>query len=721
MGEASGAKVHPSDKYKQDQDSLTPAERLETVKADPGETTTTTTTQGDRMSSIGSEPEEEEDDEEVDNALPFWSQRSTINPTSNGMAKWDKAIMTVLLYTAIVTPFEVAFLTPEFGAMFVVNRLVDCVFIVDIVFTFFLDPGIDESLKTNGVPDKSKIACSYLTSWFTIDVVSCIPFDLMSILMEGSALEDLKFLRVIRLFRLIKLVRLMRATRMFDRWEDSMAINFAALSLTKSCCMVALFSHWFACLWYITYYIEDAAENWITSGGFEEYNTFDSYIASWYFSVMTMSTIGYGDISPVTSAERIVACIMMLVGAGIYAYVVGSITSTVQTMEAGVRKYQELMDQLNQFLEENQVDTSLRVQARAYFRTRHQAGNLVDWRELLAEMSPDLREQIASQSHENWAGGSLYFWNCPDEFVGKAAALFKEVTFPKGEKILEIGQNVNEIYVIKRGMIACAGKILSKGCLFGEDVVLDGIKTGDQRSPHVAMAFTFVQLQSLDASELLELLEEFPSVMKTCERASLRARFKSHVYSYASAARALQSPPLGPIGVSPNRGLIEHYKWKLAWLRQDGARGAIFFKNIIKLQAAWRGAMGRKKALAMKNSLLVQLNRTMSRSVKQINSAIGGATGGSPTQLLPEPPANGVSADFMRQLVTSLDQVAQRLTVVEAKTDDSSMMVRLMERLDTIDSKLTGANRGPAITRVGSLVGNGPPPLPMAGPPLPLK
>ena len=109
-----------------------------------------------------------------------------------------------------------------------------------------------------------------------------------------------------------------------------------------------------------------------------------------------------------------------------------------QTMEASTRKYQELMDQLNTFLEDNQVpislsislavslsfrlsdcltgclttvasasptlpplldhdasshqrinqvDNSLRVEARKYFRTRHQAGNLVDWRELLHEMS----------------------------------------------------------------------------------------------------------------------------------------------------------------------------------------------------------------------------------------------------------------------------------------------------------------------------------------------
>merc|ERR1719331_1663761 len=149
-----------------------------------------------------------------------------------------------------------------------------------------------------------------------------------------------------------------------------MAINFAALSLVKSSAMVFLFSHWFACLWYITYYIEDAEENWITSGGFEKYNTFDSYIASWYFSVMTMSTIGYGDISPVTSAERIVCSLMMLIGAGIYAYVVGSITSTVSNMEASTRRYQELMDMLNTFLDNNNISEELRVMGRQYMRTR---------------------------------------------------------------------------------------------------------------------------------------------------------------------------------------------------------------------------------------------------------------------------------------------------------------------------------------------------------------
>lgn len=677
MGETSTAKVQPEMKYKVDeapvQDSP-PEDGSITAKEDPDDS-------DDEDVQKGSKP--------VD--VPFCiASRNTINPTSPGMANWDKLIMLVLVYTALVTPFEVSFLTPEFGVMFAINRVVDTVFIVDIFFTFFMDPGNNESLKTNGIPDHKKMAVAYIKSWFTVDVVSCLPFDLVSILMEGSSLEDLKFLRAMRLFRLIKLVRLLRATRMFDRWEDSMAINFAALSLVKSSAMVFLFSHWFACMWYITYYIEDAEENWITSGGFEKYNTFDSYIASWYFSVMTMSTIGYGDISPVTSAERIVACIMMLVGAGIYAYVVGSITSTVQTMEAGTRRYQELMDQLNQFLEENNVENDLRITARAYFRTRHQAGNLVDWRELLNEMSPDLREAIASHSHENWIGDSHFFWNAPDDFVGKAAALFTEVTYPCGERIIEIGQPVDAIYVIKRGVVCSRGKVIRKGALFGEDVVLDMEHNEDRRSSYVAMAFTFVQLQALDFNELYELLEEYPQVKRQTQRASLRQRFKSHVYSYASAVREMQG--LKPLGIMPDRELIDHYRWKLAWLKMDGASGARFFKAIIKIQSVFRGSQGRKTVREKKESLLIQLDRKVQRTVKQTEGSLRMSIEAQGVTSSPDAPA------LLQRIMQTLEAMDKRLGQVEGRVCSETTILELSKRIESIDSKLGKAG--------------GPPPLP---------
>jgi len=585
-------------------------------------------------------------------SAPFWfsSPRATINPTSDAMANWDKTIMGVLLYTALVTPFEVSFLTPSWGVMFYINRCVDTIFVVDIVFTFLLDPGNDETKKSDGLPSHSKIAKAYLTGWFAVDVISCTPFDAFSIMMEGTAVEDIKFLRTLRLFRLVKLVRLLRATRMFDRWEDSLAINFAALSLTKSCTMVFMFSHWFACLWYITAYIEDAPTNWLTAGGFQDYNTFEFYIASWYFSVMTMSTIGYGDISPVTSIERVVACIMMLVGAGIYAYVVGSITTTVQSMEAATRKYQELMDQLNQFLDENNVQQDLRVQARKYFRTRSQAGNLVDWRELLNELSPDLREQIAAMSHSNWVGDSSYFWKCDEEFIGKAAALFTEVTYPRGERIIEIGQPVDCLYVIKKGVVWSKGRVVCKGGLFGEDVALDGYNP-ERRSPYVAMALTFVQLQALNWEELYALLEEFPRVKEQTRRASLRRLFKEHIYAYASAFRM----PEKPLGLLPNLQLIEHYGWKIKWLRMTGKGSARFFKAIIKIQSVFRGYEGRKIAQGKKDSLLVQLDRRLSRQLQSTTQSLTKLIAGSDPQ----------GPKLLLQLLASMELIHHRLDSID--------------------------------------------------------
>ncbi len=50
---------------------------------------------------------------------------------------------------------------------------------------------------------------------------------------------------------------------------------------------------------------------------------------SFYFSLTTLATIGYGDIIPTNSSERIVAIFIMLVGVAVYSYVMGSFTELI--------------------------------------------------------------------------------------------------------------------------------------------------------------------------------------------------------------------------------------------------------------------------------------------------------------------------------------------------------------------------------------------------------
>merc|ERR1712057_115834 len=73
----------------------------------------------------------------------------------------------------------------------------------------------------------------------------------------------------------------------------------------------------------------------------------DQYSTCLYWAIMTMSTIGYGDVTGKTMTERLVACLCMFFGAGTYGYVIGSITSTVAMLDHDTTRFHETMDSLN--------------------------------------------------------------------------------------------------------------------------------------------------------------------------------------------------------------------------------------------------------------------------------------------------------------------------------------------------------------------------------------
>jgi hypothetical protein len=54
-----------------------------------------------------------------------------INPKSAFQSRWDVLMMILLIYTAVVTPFETGFVETSFGFLFVLNRFVDFWFLVD--------------------------------------------------------------------------------------------------------------------------------------------------------------------------------------------------------------------------------------------------------------------------------------------------------------------------------------------------------------------------------------------------------------------------------------------------------------------------------------------------------------------------------------------------------------------------------------------------------------
>ena len=80
---------------------------------------------------------------------------------------------------------------------------------------------------------------------------------------------------------------------------------------------------------------------WVEGGGVNPQIT--SYFDAVFFSVSTITTVGFGDIVPVTRAGRVICMIMMFMGTGLFVAFTAIISSTIISIEKqdSLRKIKE--------------------------------------------------------------------------------------------------------------------------------------------------------------------------------------------------------------------------------------------------------------------------------------------------------------------------------------------------------------------------------------------
>ena len=303
-----------------------------------------------------------------------------LSPTSPFMKKWDIFMMLLLVFTAIVTPIEVAFMETSLNALFVLNRLVDLSFIADIFLNFFLAFEDKESLQW--VFSHRRIAKRYLRGWFLIDVASILPFDSLAladklstptVVGNGTAtvrnkddLQKLKVMRVIRLLRLVKLARVVRAGRILQRVQSRLRTSFMMLSLSKYVIIVMVVIHWTACFWRLIPKIEyveplagEADTNdlsgpsgltWVHAAGMQNESEEYLYWSSFFFCLNQL-VLGVPDnMGPQTLMETIFCCFNMMLAGTIWVYIVGAVCGIVSTMNPATTTYHQMLDDLNSYL-----------------------------------------------------------------------------------------------------------------------------------------------------------------------------------------------------------------------------------------------------------------------------------------------------------------------------------------------------------------------------------
>lgn len=533
-----------------------------------------------------------------------------ISPRSKYMRRWDMVTLVLLLYTAVVTPVEVSFMDTKIDTLFWINRAVDGLFVKDIVLNFFV--AIYDPEDGQLVFHHPTVVRSYLKGWFPIDVVSVFPFDLIALLMNTSSVGRMKVLRILRLLRLVKLLRILRAARIFARLETQYNIDYSMLELVRFAVLALVTSHWMACAWGLVADLEDSEYNWMKYTAFNTFHetgklevgqdprgvvsTTDIYIAAFYWSSMTMTTIGFGDILPSTLIERIFVSFAMLVGAFVYGYIIGAVSNVISTKNAKKNDFYKLMGELNAFLKEGRWDHDLCMRLREYFKYRLASSHVDAHTALLQQMSPALRAEI-TLGMNTWITKVDFFRKCPEALVIQLTMNMKQSTYPPQEKILVPGDWCDKMFMVRKGVAICRQKIVTTGQVFCVECLYKEGKVS-----YSAHAVTFVDLFSFDRNMLVGALQYFPDVQKHFQRLSIKIVFREEVIAYSKAFRALETDGVNANVWDKMDERPDFYLKKLRMIygddgfgmRYDGAsEQEMKERAAIKVQKVYRGYRGR--------------------------------------------------------------------------------------------------------------------------------
>ena len=156
---------------------------------------------------------------------------------------------------------------------------------------------------------------TYIFSFYgIIDLLSTIPKYLSLFVLGTHSLVALRALRLLRVFRILKLTRFIGESANFGKaLKRSRAKIAVFLSFVIVLCII---------LGTVMYLVES-----------EQDSGFTSIPRSVYWAIVTLTTVGYGDIAPITALGQFIASLIMILGYGIIAVPTGIVTSEMTKSE----------------------------------------------------------------------------------------------------------------------------------------------------------------------------------------------------------------------------------------------------------------------------------------------------------------------------------------------------------------------------------------------------
>ena len=392
------------------------------------------------------------DDEEYnEEILGFY-----ISPDSLYIKIFNSLLLIISISYSIFVPFLLSknyFSKNDKIILNIIFIFIDIIYMIDCIINLFIGyKNFDEHL----ILRTKKIMRHYLKRWFIIDFLQAIPFftliiyNIFSINFNyNNKIQVLLLLKIIKLFKMLyfnntisDFGEILSSIEIIDNYSSfilSAFIMFIILNMT-TCLFIFLGNN--------------SYPNWIIKINMQNENYSVQYLTSIYFIIVTITTVGYGDITGLSSSEIGFQIYLLIIGTIAYSFTISYISNQIVKINQRSMNFEKNMDIINEIKLHNPCMNDCLYNEVVRNINNMKLYEKKDKHILLDSLPYFLKNKLIICMYQDTINNFIFFKNIDNsDFIAKVVTSFVPIISIKDDIVIQEGNYITEIIYVKRGVI----------------------------------------------------------------------------------------------------------------------------------------------------------------------------------------------------------------------------------------------------------------------------